>query len=243
MRTVLVRRSVLAASAVSLALLATACSSAGSDKAAAKPDAKPSPSASPTPEVKALTAVELEKATLADGDVPKAEIEKAGADDVATAAEVSTDKPECRPIALVGSLAPLDKAVTTTQRIGTGELTDKQNPMSFTLTAVQLQSFDGKGAEEALASLKAAGQACAGGFETTAKGDKTTIKSVVPATETGGDDSVAWTVTLVQDGESLQSRLVILRKGNNLASIQAVNLIGKAKTPQDYIDAQLKKLG
>ncbi|MCJ1679429.1 hypothetical protein MTF65_19200 [Streptomyces sp. APSN-46.1] len=245
MRTALVRRAVLTASAASLALLATACTSSGEagPKADAKASAKPSPSASPTPEAKALTAAELEKATLADGDVPKVKIEKAGADDVAKAAEVSSDKPECQPIALVGSLAPVGKPVTTTERVGATEPTDPTNLLSMTITAVQLQSYDGKGAEEALASLKTAGQACAGGFVVTAKGEKTTIKSLVPATDAAGDDSVAWTVTMVQDGETMNSRLVVLRKGNNLASIQQVKFEGKAQTPQDFIDAQLKKLG
>ncbi|MFD7260634.1 hypothetical protein [Streptomyces sp. NPDC059874] len=243
MRTALVRRSVLTASAVSLALLGTAC---GADKADTKADAKPSASApapSPTPEVKALGAAELEKLTLADGDVPKTVIAKAGADDVAKSSEVTTDKEQCRPLAEAGGLAPVGKAVTTTERLGTGEPTDKANPMSITLTSVQLASYDGKGAEEALASLKAAGQACTAGFVTTTKGEKTTIKAIAPVSVSAGDDAAGWAVTAEDDGDALHSQMVAVRKGNNLFVIHTFSVTGKPAMPQAFIDAQIKKLG
>ncbi|MCX4527569.1 MULTISPECIES: hypothetical protein [unclassified Streptomyces] len=246
MRTALVRRTVLTASAVSLALLATACGSGeGDSKGDAKSSAKPSAAASPspTPEAKALTAEELEKVSLVNGDVPKVELAKAGADDVSKVSEVSSDKAECKPLALVGSLATLGDSVTSTERIATGEPTDMKNPLSITITAVKVQSYNGKGAEAALASLKTAGTACAGGFIVTAGGDKTTIKSVAPATATAGDEAAAWDVTMSEDGEAIESRLVAFRKGSNLVTIQHVSFTGKPGTPQAFIDAQLKKLG
>ncbi len=121
-------------------------------------------------------AAELEKLTLADGDVPGVKTEKAGADDVARTAEVTTDKAACQPIAQAGGLAPVGKAVTTTERIAATVPADEAGLKSMSVTSVQLASYDGKGAEEALASLKAAGEACAGGFVTTVKGEKTRIK-------------------------------------------------------------------
>ncbi|MFF8259899.1 hypothetical protein [Streptomyces virginiae] len=244
MRTSLVRRAVLTASAASLGLLAAACT--GSGQGGAEADAKPSvstPAPAPTPEAKALGPAELEKLTLADGDVAKVKIEKAGADDVAKAAEVTTDKQECRPLAEAGGLAPVGKAVTTTERIGTGAPTDPANPMSITLTSVQLASYDAKGAEESLASMKAAGQACAGGFTTTVKGEKTVVKSVESAALTAGDDAASWAFTAESDGETLKSQMVAFRKGNNLVVIHSFQFTGKPALPQAFVDAQLKKLG
>ncbi|MEV7524655.1 hypothetical protein [Streptomyces sp. NPDC091371] len=243
MRTALVRHAVLTASAASLALLATAC---GADKADTKAEAKPSASApapSPTPEAKALAAADLEKLTLAAGDVPKVTIKKAGADDVAKASEVTSDKPQCLPLAQAGGFAPVGNAVTTTERIGASEPADPANPMSMTLTSVQLASYDGKGAEEALASMKAAGQACTGGFVTTAKGEKTTINAVAPVTVTAGDDAAGWAFTAGGGDEGLQSQMVAVRKGNNLFVLHSLSFTGKPPVPQAYIDAQLKKLG
>lgn len=168
---------------------------------------------------------------------------KAGADDVAKASEVSSDKPECQPIAEAGALAPVGKVVTTTERIGTGAPTDATDPMSVTMTSVELASYDGKGAEEALASMKAAGTACAGGFNTTAKAEKTKITSIEPGTVTGGDEAAAWTINSESDGESMNSRMVAIRKGNNLVIFHAISFTGKTALPQAYVDAQLKKLG
>ncbi|MFB8394322.1 sensor domain-containing protein [Streptomyces yangpuensis] len=244
MRTALVRRALLTASGASLALLATACGP--SDGAGAEQDAKPSaaaPSPSPTPEAKALTAAELEKLTLADGDVRDVKIAKAGADDVAKAAEVTTDKPECTALAQAGGLAPVGAAVTTTERIGVGKPSDPADPMSVSATSVQLASYDGKGAEEALASLKAAGQACGGGFTTTAKGEKTTVKSVTPSAVTAGDEAAAWTIATEDEGEALNSQMVAFRKGNNLVVVHTVRFDAKPPSAQAFIDAQVKKLG
>ncbi|MBZ9597556.1 sensor domain-containing protein [Streptomyces erythrochromogenes] len=244
MRTALVRRALLTASGASLALLATACGPSGG--AGAEQDAKPSaaaPSPSPTPEAKALTAAELEKLTLADGDVRDVKIAKAGADDVAKAAEVTTDKPECTALAQAGGLAPVGAAVTTTERIGVGKPSDPADPMSVSATSVQLASYDGKGAEEALASLKAAGQACGGGFTTTAKGEKTTVKSVTPSAVTAGDEAAAWTIATEDEGEALNSQMVAFRKGNNLVVVHTVRFDAKPASAQAFIDAQVKKLG
>ncbi|MFF0548198.1 hypothetical protein ACFYUL_04510 [Streptomyces sp. NPDC004311] len=244
MRTALVRRAVLTASALSFSLLATACGPSGdADGAAGSKPSAAAPSPSPTPEAKALGAAELEKLTLADGDVPGVKTEKAGADDVAKTAEVTTDKAACQPIAQAGGLAPLGKAVTTTERIAATVPADEAGLKSMSVTSVQLASYDGKGAEEALASLKAAGEACAGGFVTTVKGEKTRIKAVAPAPVTAGDDAAGWAITGEDEGEDLHSRMVAFRKGNNLVVIHTFRFDTKPDVPQAFIDAQLKKLG
>lgn len=243
MRTVLVRRTVLTASAVSLALLATACG--GSDKTDAKAEGKPSGSASVSaaPEAKALTAAELEKAVLADGDVPKYKITPADAADVSKAADVKADKPACQPLALAGGLAPIGTVVAGTERIGAGEPTDPANPLSGSLAAVRLASYDGKGAADALASLKQAASACGSGFVVSDKGEDTVIKSVTPATAVGGDEAGAWTLVIEDEGETIEAQLVAVRKGSTLVTVQVATFTGKTQVPQDIVDAQLKKLG
>ncbi|MEV6952786.1 hypothetical protein [Streptomyces sp. NPDC051183] len=246
MRTALVRRTVLTASAVSLALLATACG--GSDKADAKkddvkPSAAPSPSAPSAPAVKALTEAELEKAVLADGDVPKHKIRNPEAGDVSAAADVTSDKPECQPLALVGGLAPIGTVSAGVARLGASEPTIAGDPTSSGIMALRLASYEGKGAADAFASLKKAGADCAGGFVVTEEGEKTTIKSVTPATATGGDEVAAWTLVIEEDGETMQSPIVAVRRGATLVTVQSVSFTGKTAVPQDIVDAQLKKLG
>ncbi len=113
-----------------------------------------------------------------------------------------------------------------------------------TATAVTLASYEGKGAEEAFTTLKGAGTACAGGYTGSQAGDSLKITKVVPgASVTAGDEALAYTVVGDADGTQLSMELVIVRKGNTLATFSALSLAGKAEQPKAVIDAQVKKLG
>ncbi len=103
MRATAVRRTALAASAAALTLLATACGGASDadGKDGKKDDKAAAAGSSSAPETpaKTLSADELEKAALAQGDVEGTKITKAGAADEVPADGVKVDKKECLPVA------------------------------------------------------------------------------------------------------------------------------------------------
>ncbi|QIQ03529.1 hypothetical protein [Streptomyces liangshanensis] len=259
----LVRRTAVAASALSLALLVGACggsddSSADSDKNSGKSGDKTKASAAAKPAADAagataLPQAELEKLALAEGDVKNYKIAKASAADVAAGAGITTDNNACTPLIDVLGLRPTGKpGASTPLRISSVP----QKPAadappedalaaltSMTITAETLSSYEGQGAPEALEALRAAGKACAGGFTYTVGGEKTKVTKVAPATYTAGDEAVAYTVTTDVEGEPTTSPLVAVRKDGLVAAFVAINLGGESKQPKDLIDAQLAKLG
>ncbi|MGW1156142.1 hypothetical protein ACWD45_33270 [Streptomyces rubiginosohelvolus] len=265
MRATAVRRTALAASAAALALLATACS--GSSDADGKDEegaANGSSSAPKTP-AKALTAAELEKATLAQGDVKGTKITKAGPADEVPADGIKVDKEACLPIAHAMSGVPQEGAVATTKRkvidepkktdeksledLGEGEAEDLfKNAFDLTSTAVVLSSYEGAAGPDAFATLKKAAADCAGGFTATVGKTPTKIASITEEKVTGGDEAAAWTVTSEDDGDTVPLKLAVLRKEGTVATFFAFNLAAaggegvKFELPAAVVAAQDKKL-
>lgn len=256
MRTTLVRRTVLTASAVSLALLATACG--GSDKAdAKKDDTKPSAAASSAaPAVKGKTDAELAGLLVTQAEVPDYLVQTDGAAKLAEADKqpIATDKPECKVLAQSSSLQKIGEA-TGVARIGLGAK-PKADPaaspeqkikdaLGVTVTRTGLASYDGKGAQDLLASVKTAGQACAGGFSISGDGDTTKFDSVTagPAV-TAGDESVSLKFTIdLEDGDKGLALLTVVRKGGTVATFSSLSLLGTTESPKTLIEVQAKKLG
>lgn len=259
MRTALVRRTVLTASAVSLALLATAC---GGDKADSKTDAKASasaPATSAAPAAKGKTDAELAPLLVTQAEAPDY-IEVKDATKKATAPGAgagTTDKPECK--VLLQSLGhqkvgtPTGVALTAMgakpKELGPNATDEEKaaaitNAIGVTTTLTGLSSYDGKGAEETLASVKAAGQACAGGFSVDESGDSTKFESVKPGESVSvGDEAVSLVVTMdLGDGDKSAVLLTVARKGNTVATFSSISLTGAAVFPKTLIEAQGKKL-
>ncbi|MFD5932845.1 hypothetical protein [Streptomyces sp. NPDC060333] len=252
MRSALVRRTVLTASAVSLTLLATAC---GSDKASdTKTDGKASAPAAPA--AKGKTAAELAPLLVTQADLPTHKIEPV--EEEKTAA-VDSDKAECKVLAQAQSMQPLAPS-TGVGRIMTVELpkpaaegasVDEKmeaamGALKSTATSVTLSSYDGKGAEDAFASVKTAVTACAGGFAVTQKGEQSTpIGNVTSEPATSGDEAVGFSSVMdMGDGQKKKKmHTVVVRKGNVLATFWALNLAGDSEQPKAVVDAQVKKLG
>ncbi|MFI8961375.1 hypothetical protein ACIGO8_04595 [Streptomyces sp. NPDC053493] len=244
-----VRRVGAAAAVTSLALLLTACG--GEEKKTedtGKADA--SASAAAKPDVKALPAAELEKLVVEQADLKGYQVKKTEAADVLNAGDVSADKAACEPLAeAFASAAPGTPGASAHRRAiqvpdkKTGSLDDALGALAAPITSVTLGSYAGEGAQQAFASLKAAGTACAGGF--TAHGGGTThkVSKVTPETLTAGDEALAWTIKSENEGESFVTKLVVLRKGNNLAGFSTLSLAGEVKEqPTAVIDAQAAKL-
>ncbi len=249
-RSALVRRTVLTASAVSLTLLATAC---GSDKASdTKTDAKASASAAPA--AKGKTAAELAALLVTQAELPTHKIEPFKEEKTAP---VDSDKPECKVLAQAQSMQPLATS-TGVGRIMTVELpkpaaegasVDEKleaamGALKSTATSVTLSSYDGKGAEDAFASVQTAITACAGGFAISSEGEKTPIGNVTSEPVTSGDEAAGFsTVMDMGDGQKKKTHTVVVRKGNVLATFWALNLAGDSVQPKVVVDAQVKKLG
>ncbi|MFG3306352.1 hypothetical protein [Streptomyces wuyuanensis] len=262
MRTSAIRRTAVAVTAVSLALLATACSGGeggGGDKAKGG-------SAAAEPAGKALTAAELEKVALAEGEVKGHKVTKTGPEDEVAGDKVVVDKAECKPLADAVAAVPLGEAKATVKRkvieepkkddaaTELGDLTDKDvedalgAALDMTATMVSLSSYDGKGAEDALAGLRTAAGACAGGFGMTMGTDKSKVVKVEEIKASGGQEAAAWALVSEQDGQKMPHKVVLVRQGSTIASFSSINL-GSIASGKDFplptavIDAQAAKLG
>ncbi|MFB7088174.1 hypothetical protein [Streptomyces sp. NPDC056296] len=265
-----VRRTVLTASAVTLALAVTACGSGdqdGGDGADAKAKGG---GASDKPAAKALTAAELEKLVIATGDLKDHKVQKPGKDDVFEAEALSVDKAECEPVARVLSALPAGDPAASAQRLVVqesaaakkgmpsmeelAEMTEEEakeatiDSLDITKTMTSLWSYDSDGAERTLGTLREAGEKCAGGFAMTIDGEKQQVTKVAEEKLAVGDDAVAWTVGTKTDGEAVETKVAVFRQGTTLAGFSSFNIAaisrGEAfEQPTAVIDAQAAKLG
>ncbi|WP_306324596.1 hypothetical protein [Streptomyces venezuelae] len=250
------RSAAVAATAVSLALLVTACGGGekGGDKGDKGGSAAPSASATSAPAAKALSAAELDKLIVETADLKGHQVTKAGSGDVVPAAQVTTDRAACAPIAHAMSfISPGSPAASAQRKVMQEPKKDASaspedallGGLSAMVTAVTLGSYDGQGAQEAFASVKKAGTECAGGFQVVHLKEKTKVAKVAPEAVTAGEEAVAFTVTSEMEGEPFVSKLVVFRKGNTLASFSTISLVpgGVKALPQAVVDAQAAKLG
>ncbi|WP_037708060.1 MULTISPECIES: hypothetical protein [unclassified Streptomyces] len=264
---VAIRRTVLTASAVSFALLATACGGgeSGDEDKKAKGGA-----GAEKPAAKALSAGKLEKLVVTKDDLEDHEVKKPGKDEAFEPGSVSVEKAECKPVAQALSALPAGDPAATAQRLVVhktkaaekgmpsveelGEMTEKQaeeatlDSLDITKTLTSLWSYDADGAEQALATLRKAGKKCAGGFTMTADGEKQQVTKVTEEKVSAGEDAVAWTIGTKQDGSAADTKVVVFRQGTTLAGFSSFNIASVTrgedyKQPTALIDAQAAKLG
>ncbi|MFI5981286.1 hypothetical protein ACIBEA_10480 [Streptomyces sp. NPDC051555] len=261
MGSTLVRRSVLTASAVSLVLLATAC---GADKAA-KDESKDGGATSAAPSApaadagaKAKTAAELKTLLVTQADLAEHVVKEATASELQEAAAAyATTKAECQPLALVMAGSGPGKAaanVATKATTKPKKPADDASPeeklkaitdaLKLTVTMDGLNSYEGKGAQEAFAAVKAAGTACAAGYPGAKEADTGKVTKVAPGSVvTAGDEAVAFNVERELEGEKTPTQLVVVRKGNTLAALYTISFGGNGEASKAVVDAQVKKLG
>ncbi|MGK5733476.1 hypothetical protein [Streptomyces sp. URMC 124] len=257
MRRTTVRRTALAASAMSLALLVSACGSDKSDGKKDEPKGKASAGAPAASSGKGASQAELEKLVLVDADVPGRKVTEATPADLATAKSVSTDKAECKPLVDSMSLRSGGSPAATVVRkvlppvpsAAPGAAPEDKmkaglGALGGTITSDVLGSYgDAKAAGEVLATLKKSGADCAGGFNLVAGEDKTKYTKVVPADFTAGDEAVAFTLGMDAEGTPATTHLVVVRKGATVATFYAFSLAGQGEQPKAVVEAQVKKLG
>ncbi|WP_431980100.1 hypothetical protein [Streptomyces qinglanensis] len=264
---VAIRRTVLTASAVSFALLATACG--GGENSDEGKKAKGG-AGSEKPAAKALSADKLEKLVVTEDDLKDHEVKKPGKDEAFEPGSVSVEKAACKPVAQVLSALPAGGPKATAQRLVVhrskaaekgmpsteelGEMTEKQaeeatiDSLDITKTLTSLWSYDADGAEQALATLRKAGKTCAGGFTMTVDEEKQQVTKVSQEKISAGQDAVAWTIGTKQDGSAADTKVVVFRQGTTLAGFSSFNIASVTrgedyKQPAALIDAQAAKLG
>ncbi|MFD6425930.1 hypothetical protein [Streptomyces sp. NPDC060198] len=269
MRTSLVRRSALAASVASLVLLATACGGSSDDSDSKSKAGDTSKSASAEAEqsdVKALTAAELEKVALADGDVAGHKIEKAGAEDILKASDVTSDKAECLPFAHALFAVPQGKPVASTARTATtepkasdaadaaGDMTDEDidaamnASLDVSSTMIDLASYEGADAADVVTAVRKAAAACTAGFTATVQGDAQKVSGITEAKVSGGEEAVAWAMVAEQEGTKIPFGLVVMRQGSTVTTFTTINMAAamgqdvKLEQPTAVVDAQAKKI-
>ncbi|GAA2255786.1 lipoprotein [Streptomyces atrovirens] len=268
MKSTVVRRTALAASAAVLTLLATACGGSSDDDGAAgdaKAGADRSAPADKTDEAapagEALTAAELEKVALAQADVKNGEVTtKVPAEDDVAKDQVSADDEACLPLVHAQAAVAQGEPAANVKRSWTGQTetpSEGSGPDGQDMTTIgvdkimlNLASYEDGGAEKALAELKAAAEKCAGGFTASMGGDELKVaEAATTAAPEGGDEAVAVTlgVDIGKDANG-PMKIVVVRKGSTLASFSAVNLSAMMtgadfEVPADVVDAQVAKLG
>ncbi|MFI2505340.1 hypothetical protein [Streptomyces sp. NPDC018972] len=259
MRTTAVRRTVLAASAAALALLATACGGSGDEDKAGDSKGKGDSTASAAPAAKALTAAELEKAALAQADVKDGKVAELPATDDIAADKVKAQDAACQPLAHLQMGVPAGSPAATVKRSWTGEPqkpaadASPEEALAAGLGAekmlITLASYEDGGAEQVIKDVDAAAGKCAGGFAYDAMGEPFKILTVEKTEAPGGaDEAVAITAVLAAEEDvKTPMKLVVARKGATVASFTVTNF-ASVVTGEDFdfptavSDAQLGKL-
>jgi len=254
----------VAVSALSLALV-TGCGG-GSDDASNASDKQ---AAKDTKAAKALSAAELKKAIIADGDVEGYKVDASGKQLPKSKDQIKSADEKCAPIAYaMGGMAPGDSASNAAVMVQQ----DKQKPtdnasksledlteseiedsltdaMSLDMTLVGLSSYDGDGAEQTFKSVSDAVDGCAGGFTVTMQGTDQKLTKLTSEKASGaGDESVAFTVSSdAEDGDVATTHVEVVRHGTTIATYYTINL-GLMITDKTYsvpaavIEAQAAKL-
>lgn len=255
MRATALRRTAIAASVASLALLATAC---GGSDSGGKDGGDKTGTAKPDSSVKALTAAELEKAALAQGDVKGNKITEAGAADVVAAADLTVDKKECLPFAHAfygvkqdASVATAQRQVTSEPKVeGEGSSADAlASALDLTSTLVSLASYDGGDAAGNVTGVREAAAACEDGFTIDMGGDKQKVTKLTELKVKGGEEALAWTVMTEDAGRKAPLKFALVRQAGTVAAFSSFNLaatgggVADFPLPTAVVDAQVAKLG
>ncbi|MFC7895275.1 hypothetical protein [Streptomyces sp. NPDC057381] len=118
------------------------------------------------------------------------------------------------------------------------------------MVRLNVASYAGGGAEQALTELRTATEKCAGGFTATVDGEKMRVAEVTKtAAPEGGDEGVAATVGIdIGKEAAAPMKIVLVREGGTLATFSATNLSSMMtgadfEVPMDVVDAQVAKLG
>ncbi|MEU8776657.1 hypothetical protein [Streptomyces sp. NPDC048606] len=210
---------------------------AAKDSPAAASGAPGAPAGSATPRP---APTGLERAALEQGDLAGYQISAQGKNPNAPDGQPQSDKKACQPLADIMGDKP-DPAARQTVNRGIGS----QKAVGLAVSA-SVSSYDEAGAKRVLSRLREAVAACSSGFTATVEQQTGTYKDVKAASyKTPGDESVSWTTTVAAQNVSAQVHLVVVREGDTVVRLMALNLAAadqKALVPREVVDKQLEKV-
>ncbi|MFB6561238.1 MULTISPECIES: hypothetical protein [unclassified Streptomyces] len=182
----------------------------------------------------------LERSALAQGDLPGYQVSAQGKNPNAPDGQPQADKKACQPLADIMGDEPDPSARETLSR-GIGS----QKQVGLAVSA-SVSSYSESDAKALIARLKAAVAACGTGFSAKIEKQTGAYREVRPADfRAGGDESVSWTMTAAAEGVSAQVHLVVVREGDTVVRLMALNVAAaqqKAQVPQEVADKQLEKI-
>ncbi|MEU9038139.1 hypothetical protein AB0D45_25000 [Streptomyces sp. NPDC048352] len=201
------------------------------------PGAPGAPAASAAPKAKDAS---LERAALAQGDLAGYQISAQGKNPNAPDGQPQADKKACQPLADVMGDKP-DPAARETVNRGIGS----QKQVGLAVSA-SVSSYAEGDAKKVLSRLREAVAACGTGFTATVEKQTGRYRDVktVPY-RTAGDETVSWTTTAAAEGVSAPVHLVVVREGDRVVRLMALNVAAqdqKALVPQEVADKQLEKV-
>ncbi|KOU14583.1 MULTISPECIES: hypothetical protein [unclassified Streptomyces] len=246
-------RATMVALVPALLLAAVGCSSTNTPATGKAPDPKGSAgstsgtSGAPAPSTAASGSgapktggSALERSALAQGDLPGYQVSAQGKNPNAPDGQPQADKKACQPLADIMGDKPDPSARETVSR-GIGS----QKQIGLAVSA-SVSSYSESDAKALISRLKAAVAACGSGFSAKVEKQSGSYRDVKAADyRTGGDESVSWTMTAAAEGVSAQVHLVVVREGDTVVRLMALNVAAaqqKAQVPQEVADKQLEKV-
>ncbi|GLV98833.1 hypothetical protein Slala05_24650 [Streptomyces lavendulae subsp. lavendulae] len=231
-----------------LLFAAVGCSGSPAPAAGRSPDPKgsaaaPAPGASGAPAVSAAPRAKdatLEASALRQGDLPGYQISAQGKNPNAPDGQPQADKKACQPLADIMGDKP-DPAAHETVNRGIGS----QKEAGLAVSA-SVSSYDESDAKRVLTRLREAVAACGAGFTATVQKQTGSYRDVKATPyKADGDESVSWTTTAAAAGVSAQVHLVVVREGDRVVRLMALNVASadkKVLVPQEVSDKQLEKV-
>ncbi|MFG2991535.1 hypothetical protein ACGFZK_19975 [Streptomyces sp. NPDC048257] len=245
-------RATMVALVPALLFAAVGCSGANTPATGKTPDPKgsagssgvpgaPAPSAAATgPAAPKTGGSALERSALAQGDLAGYQVSAQGKNPNAPDGQPQADKKACQPLADVMGDEPDPSARETLSR-GVGS----QKQIGLAVSA-SVSSYSESDAKALIARLKAAVAACGTGFAAKVEKQTGSYREVRAADyRTSGDESVSWTMTAAAEGVSAQVHLVVVREGDTVVRLMALNVAAaqqKAQVPQEVADKQVEKV-
>ncbi|MGW6784671.1 MULTISPECIES: hypothetical protein [unclassified Streptomyces] len=213
-------------------------------KGSASADGAPGAAAAPTDPVGSAQpkagATRLERSALAQGDLPGYQISAQGKNPNAPDGQPQADKKACQPLADIMGDKP-DPAARETVNRGIGS--QKQTGLAV---SASVSSYSESDAKALISRLRAAVAACGSGFSATVDKQTGSYREIRAADyRTSGDESVSWTTTAAGQGVSAQVHLVVVREGDTVVRLMALNVAAaqqKVQVPQEVTDKQLEKV-
>ncbi|MEU9304372.1 hypothetical protein [Streptomyces sp. NPDC048269] len=182
----------------------------------------------------------LERSALEQGDLPGYQVSAQGKNPHAPDGQPQADKKACQPLADIMGDKP-DPAARETVNRGVGS----QKQVGLAVSA-SVSSYAESDAKALIARLKAAVAACGTGFSAAVEKQTGSYRDVRAADyRTSGDETVSWTTTAAAQDVSAQVHLVVVREGDTVVRLMALNVAaGRQKTqvPQEVADKQLEKV-